>query len=176
MAMALANQSQTASDALQRANQSLREEIASLFREASRHGALERELQLKKVRHAIELGNVKAAQNALDALEFESAQTAHKVKELQERLNLASSTPEEISRLEVEVRQAEALHRELSKHLPELEEKHSALSAQLRELPERIQKTERLILDLQKSRKQALIHEINEIWDRVKRLHEGEGI
>jgi hypothetical protein len=176
MAMALANQSQTASEALQRANQSLREEIASLFREASRHGALERELQLKKVRHAIELGNAKAAQNALDALEFESAQTAHKVKELQERLNLASSTPDEISRLEVEVRQAEASHRDLSKHLGELEEKHSALSAQLRELPERIQKTEHLIFDLQKSRKQALIYEINEIWDRVKRLHEGEGI
>lgn len=171
-AMALANQSQSASEALRRANQSLREEIAVMLREASRHGALERELQLKKARHAIQLVNAKTAQSALEALEFESAQTVAKVEELQQRLKLSSSTPDEITRLEAEVLQAEALHRDLSKQLGKLEEKHSALSAQHRELPDRIQKTERLIFGLQNSRSQSLILEINEIWSRVKRLHE----
>jgi chromosome segregation ATPase len=168
----LSAQTRESTETMAKSCQILREQTSALLREASRFGALERELQLKKARFADQVARATAAENAIKTLDAEADLTASKIEELQIRLRLASRTPEEISRLEEEVNQAEASDRDLAKQLGDLEEKHSILLAQTRTLPERIEKTERLISDLRQSPAHALIEQINEIWERVRRLHE----
>ena len=170
----LTAQSRSASEAMSQECRGLREQTTALLRESSRWGALERELQLKRSRLADHLDRAKAAENALAALDVESSEIVRKIEDLQERLRLAKRTPEEISRIEEEVAQAEAQHRSLSARLAELEDKHSRLQGQKRELPERIAKTERLIRELRNSPEQALFEQISEIWERVKRQHEAQ--
>ncbi len=170
----LTAQSRSTAEAMSQQCRVLREQTAALLRESSRWGALERELQVKRSRLADHVDRAKAAENALAALDAESSQTVRKIEDLQDRLRLAKRTPEEISRLEVEVGRAEAQHRSLAARLAELEDRHSRLKSQTTELPARIVKTEGLIRDLCNSPEQALAEQIREIWERVKRQHEAQ--
>ena len=170
----LTAQSRSTAEAMSQQCRVLREQTAALLRESSRWGALERELQVKRSRLADHVDRAKAAENALAALDAESSQTVRKIEDLQDRLRLAKRTPEEISRLEVEVGRAEAQHRSLAARLAELEDRHSRLKSQATELPARIVKTEGLIRDLCNSPEQALAEQIREIWERVKRQHEAQ--
>lgn len=168
----LAGQTKDSTETLTKNWQTLQQETSALLREASRYGALERELQMKKARLADQVARATAAENAIKALDSDADLTLRKIEDLQVRLRLASRTPEEIARLEDEVIWAETLQRELTNKHSELEEKHSLLMTQTRALPERIEKTERLISDLRHSPENQLIAQINEIWERVRRLHE----
>ncbi len=172
-AMELVSQTRTASDELRRACQSLREQVAGLLREASHHGALERELQLKRSAIADLSNRAKAAEAALAALDSENGQILCRIEDLQNRFRLAGQTPEQIARFEQEVKVAEARHQNLSDHLKSLQDTLRNLELQNRALPERIEKTESLIRDLRESPERALVEQIDEIWRRLKRFHEG---
>ncbi len=162
----------SAADALYGQCQRLREEGSQLLRAASQCGAAERSLGIEKARLAEQLKRTAAAEAALQALGPEEIEIVRRVADLQERLRIAQRTPEDVTRLEAEVHQAETRAKELHVRHQALGEALSTLQAEDASLIERLAHTESAIRELEQSPNREIAALIREIWARIRALQE----
>jgi DNA repair exonuclease SbcCD ATPase subunit len=167
----LAEQTGRTSDSLSEACGALRSQGGRLLQQASQLGAIARATQLERLRLTDDLRQAESLGEQLVGLGGERAAIALRVESLNERLQLANSTPEVCRNLELEVDRRETQAAALSERLKGLERKKQDLQEQCASLENRIRETEQLIEEVERSSDRELLLTVQAIWRAVRAKH-----
>jgi len=174
----LVNQTRSSSESLADLARRLKSATDELRRQAGEVGSLSLAEQRERLRLADDLRKSESLKDQLSSLSTERGPVVERMRLLQERLRLAQASVEEQRKFEQQVRDsenavtlAEASNKELEMMLEACENKLGMLKSEQADLPRRIEKTQKLIQQLDESPDREMFRRIQEIWKQLPLDH-----